>query len=273
MRGLAAWLCMRLDAGEHIAAVEIASIKGSTPRDADAFMLVGSDDLAGTIGGGTLEYMAIDATRDWLAGREHADAMALPLGPLIGQCCGGHVTLRFLEADADYARMLADREAASERQYPPVAIFGAGHVGKALARALAPLPLTLRIIDTRPDAIGMLGRDLPGETMDHPEHALADLPPHAAIVIVTHSHTLDFIIGEAALSRGDLAYVGMIGSATKRAHFRSWLVQRGHAPDFIAPLILPIGGALLRDKRPEVIAALTAAEIATVLLAPKPDGP
>jgi xanthine dehydrogenase accessory factor len=234
-------------------------------------MLVSASELAGTIGGGTLEYMAIEAARDWLAGKGEADALALPLGPLIGQCCGGHVSLQFVLADAAYGAQLEAREVAERQACPPVIVFGAGHVGRALAAALAPLPLAARLIDTRRQAIATLDPPLAGEEMAHPEQAIATLPAHSACVILTHSHTLDFIIGEAALLRGDLAYVGMIGSATKRAHFRSWLVQRGHDPRLIDPLVLPIGGSAVRDKRPEVIAALTAAEILARLLANPPD--
>lgn len=233
--------------------IRITRARGSTPRDEGVEMFVGQDSVTGTIGGGQLEYLAIDRARQMLARGEAQTVMDIPLGPEIGQCCGGRVELTL------------DREPASPAPpRPSVLIFGAGHVGRALARAMLPLPVTLRLIDQRPAELALA--DVPGELTPLPEAEVRRAPPGSAYVILTHDHALDFLIAAEALARGDAAYVGMIGSATKRATFARFARQRGIDP---APLTCPIGDRV-RDKRPEVIAAFTAAEITATLLARHP---
>lgn len=259
------WLAARLAAGERVALVRIAQARGSTPRDADAMLLVTADAIAGTIGGGSLEWQAIDRARQMLrAEAAHAEWSA-PLGPALGQCCGGHVALSFARADSTTLALLRAEAARRDSARPAIMIFGAGHVGRALLRALAPLPFAVTCCDPR---AGELDR-IEGARLfcERPEFAVASLPLGAAAVVTTHSHTLDFLIARAALARGDLAYVGMIGSATKRARFASWLAASGADPALARDLVLPIGGGVLRDKRPEIIAALTAAELCARLLA------
>ena len=119
--------------------VEVTRSRGSTPREAGATMFVSAEITQGTIGGGQLEYMAIDRARQMLARGEDAAIMDVPLGPEIGQCCGGRVELSL------------DRITALPRapDHPQVLIFGAGHVGRALARALRLLPLRPILIDQR----------------------------------------------------------------------------------------------------------------------------
>lgn len=233
--------------------VRITRARGSTPREEGAEMMVGPEAVTGTIGGGQLEYLAIDRARQMLARGEDRAVMDVPLGPEIGQCCGGRVELTL------------DRHSASPAApRPSVLIFGAGHVGRALARAMLPLPVQLRLIDQRPAELALA--DVPGELTPLPEAEVCRAPPGSAYVILTHDHALDFLIAAEALARGDAAYVGMIGSATKRATFSRFAKSRGLDP---APLTCPIGGTV-RDKRPEVIAAFTAAEIMATLLARHP---
>jgi xanthine dehydrogenase accessory factor len=244
--------------------VEITEAKGSTPREEGAAMLVADQACWGTIGGGQLEFMAIDNARAILHGRGDAH-MSVPLGPEIGQCCGGRTLLSFRLVTPDIEVELTKRRAEEEEGYSTVFLFGAGHVGRALARALAPLPLSITVVETRADAL----RDVsPEVTMRHaamPEALIADIPPGGAAVILTHDHALDFLIAREALARTDLAYVGMIGSATKRATFASWARREGMAAEMAERLVLPIGGSAVKDKRPEVIAAMVAAELLTVL--------
>ena len=234
--------------------VRITRARGSTPREEGAEMMVGPEAVTGTIGGGQLEYLAIDRARQMLARGEDSAVMDIPLGPEIGQCCGGRVELTL------------DREAASPAApRPSVLIFGAGHVGRALARAMLPLPVQVRLIDQRAAELA-LAPEVPGELTPLPEAEVRRAAPGSAYVILTHDHALDFLIAAEALARGDAAYVGMIGSATKRATFSRFARSRGIAP---GPLTCPIGGTV-RDKRPEVIAAFTAAEIMATLLACHP---
>jgi xanthine dehydrogenase accessory factor len=146
-----------------------------------------------------------------------------------------------------------------------VLIFGAGHVGRALAAALAPLPLGVSVIDTRLDALAGLPANVYTINSALPEAQVRDAPAGSGFVVVTHSHGLDFTITEAALARQDAAYVGMIGSRSKRAQFERWFAGQGGDKAMLERLVMPIGGRV-RDKRPVVIAATAAAELAEHLL-------
>jgi xanthine dehydrogenase accessory factor len=245
--------------------VEITGTLGSTPREAGAVMLVSADRSWGTIGGGQLEFMAIANARKLLAGAGGEEVMDIPLGPDIGQCCGGRTRLRCRQATAEAIAKLKGRLERDRGNRPSVYIFGAGHVGRALAAALAPLPLATTIVEVRREELDELPPDIDTMLVAMPEALVADMPAGAAVVILTHDHALDFMIAREALARGDLAYVGMIGSATKRATFSHWLVREGSATDLIDGLTLPIGGSRVKDKRPEVIAAMTAAELLTAI--------
>ncbi|MET3614722.1 xanthine dehydrogenase accessory factor [Rhizobium aquaticum] len=243
--------------------VEVASVMGSAPREQGAFMLVSMDAIAGTIGGGQLEYMAIDHARRMLAGKGGEAALSVPLGPEIGQCCGGRVEITFRPLDALLKAELAARLADDAEKQPAVYVFGAGHVGHALAAALSLLPLNVTMVESREHELAGLPENVAAKLAAMPESVVATIPTGSALLILTHDHALDFLIAAEALKRSDLAYVGMIGSATKRATFASWLKREAPQAD-IARLTLPVGGPL-KDKRPAVIAALTAAEIMTAL--------
>lgn len=247
--------------------VEIAAVKGSAPRESDAMMAVSEHAMAGTIGGGQLEWIALREARERLTSGKAGGDLDIPLGPEIGQCCGGRVVLRFSIIDAAIAERLradAKRQRASE---PQVIIFGAGHTGRALARAFEPLPCRAFLADIRAECFAGYRSRVEGLHLAMPEAAIRDAPARSAFVAMTHSHDLDFLITAEALKRGDAAYCGMIGSATKRAVFLNWLDENGYGRAIAEQLVCPIGGSAVRDKRPEVIAALTAAEILTALYA------
>lgn len=249
--------------------VRVAEAKGSTPRETDAWMAVAPGSLFGTIGGGQLEFLAIGRARAILEGAEAEGAWSQPLGPEIGQCCGGHVTLDFTLLDeTGRERLLAQWESARAR-LPHVYLFGAGHVGTALAHALALLPVRTVVVETRADALealsGVIGNAVETRLVAMPEAVVREAPPGSAFIVLTHDHALDFLIVSEALKRDDAAYAGLIGSATKRAVFRRQWLEAGGGADAFARLVCPIGGAHLRDKRPAVIAALTAAEVMAAL--------
>ena len=253
-----------LSAHDPVVAVRVAKVEGSAPREAGAAMYVAREAMHGTIGGGQLEYMAIDEARKLIARKGAAAEMTLPLGPEIGQCCGGRVTLTLTamgEAERSAEVAAAQRREAEE---PRVLIFGAGHTGRALAAALSPLPLRAVLIDARAEELALAAPGVRTHLTALPEAEVTAAPPDAAYVILSHDHALDFLIAAEALSRGDAAYVGMIGSATKRAAFEGWLRREGSGD--AATLTCPIGAGGRGDKRPEVIAAHVAAEIAGVLL-------
>ncbi|RWX78718.1 xanthine dehydrogenase accessory protein XdhC [Neorhizobium lilium] len=244
--------------------VEIAEARGSTPRETGTVMLVSEIAVLGTIGGGALEYMAIDNARAVLAGRGET-VMDIPLGPEIGQCCGGRTRLSFRVMTDALASMLDDRVKQARDNRPTVFLFGSGHVGRALAQALLPLPFAVTVVETRRQALEDLPYGITARLSAMPEAEVDDIPPSGGALILTHDHALDFLIAERALKRNDLAYVGMIGSATKRATFAHWLKRQdgsaGETDAIMSRLVLPVGGALVKDKRPEVIAAMVAAEL------------
>ncbi|MBZ7925330.1 xanthine dehydrogenase accessory protein XdhC [Ensifer adhaerens] len=248
--------------------VEVTGAAGSTPRDTDAWMLVAADSLFGTIGGGQLEYMAVDHGRRALKRGDAPEAMTIPLGPEIGQCCGGRVALAFTRIDREKAAMLIERSDLEIASRPHVYVFGAGHVGDALAMALSLVPVRTVLVDTRENELSAVA-DIPGiETCltAMPEAVVRDAPPGSAFVILTHDHALDFLIAAEALRRDDASYVGMIGSKTKRATFKNWLSREIGRPELFDRLVCPIGGTTVKDKRPAVIAALAAAEVMAAAL-------
>jgi xanthine dehydrogenase accessory factor len=225
--------------------VTVLAAKGSTPREAGAKMVVSADDLSGTIGGGNLEFHCEAAARALLAaGAEGPLTQDFPLGPVLGQCCGGHVTVLF------------------EVLRPPklqIGLFGAGHVGRALVKLLADLPCRVHWVDPRPEAlpVNLPPNVIPVRTAQ-PAQAVATLPPGSVVLIMTHDHQLDFEIIAAALQRPELRAVGLIGSNTKRARFVSRLARLGIAAD---RLICPIGLPGIEGKQPAVVAVSVAAQI------------
>ena len=254
-------LRMLLARGEPVMLVRVAQARGSTPRGTDAAMLVSGRETFGTIGGGQLEFHATDVARGLMAAGAAHHRLTIPLGAHLGQCCGGQVTLEFCAGTPEVAGGMARGEALLEDGFAPVLIFGAGHTGRALALALVPLPFATTLIDDRAQTL----RDLPARIatlrLDDPAEAIGAAPPGAAFVILTHSHALDYRLAQAVLLRRDAAYAGMIGSATKRARFERWFVASGGTREDLAALACPIGGGAVADKRPAVIAALTAAEL------------
>lgn len=271
----------------RVALVEVAATKGSTPREAGAFMLVSASAAFGTIGGGQLEYMAIDKARQMLGrgARSPADetrievdevcaTLDVPLGPEIGQCCGGRVEVLIRLVDGSLEQQLIANAQSEEAHLPHVYLFGGGHVGQALAASLALLPIHVVVVETRSEALHGMPETVETRLTPMPEAVVREAPAGSAFAVLTHDHALDFLIVAEALKRDDTAYVGMIGSKTKKATFRSWFLKSadGSEAEFDR-LVSPIGGAAVKDKRPPVIAALAAAEIMTALVAHASDAP
>jgi len=266
MSALAPVLRDLLARAEPAVVVSVTKVKGSAPREAGTHMLVTAEGSHGTIGGGSLEWEAIGRARAMLGADEQSATMKLPLGPELGQCCGGFVSLRLQRADQALCAELEAIEARERAGLPLVLLFGAGHVGKALARALAPLPLRVRWIDSRADAFSDPAP--PGVEPVVSERLLDEIetaPAGAAYLVLTHSHALDSMLCAAALQRRDFAYLGLIGSRTKRKQFERAFRDLGIPQDRIDRLVCPIGGGRVRDKRPAVIAALAAAELLQTL--------
>ncbi|SFK48472.1 xanthine dehydrogenase accessory protein XdhC [Shimia haliotis] len=243
--------------------VEITGIQGSSPREIGAVMFVSAAHMAGTIGGGQLEYMALDEARKLLKSRNLSSVMDVPLGPEIGQCCGGRVEVTLTVMD-DQARTAAKARAAQDAaNWPEVYVLGAGHVGRALAAQFQHLPVVCHLVDSRAEELDLSQADVAKCLTPLPESVVRAAPKGSAFVVLTHDHALDFLLASEALARGDAAYVGMIGSATKRTKFASFAKTQEtvRAQD----LVCPIGGASAGDKRPEVIAAFVVAEVLAAL--------
>jgi len=249
-----------LSGGSGFVLIRVTEAKGSTPRNDDAWMLVSKTTAFGTIGGGRLELEAIDRAREVLAGSSNTEPMALPLGPAIGQCCGGHVTLSFeliAPARFDEIETMVEAEDASD---PDVWLFGGGHVGRALTSALLLLPVKVHVAETRADELDQTPQGAARHLTALPESLVDEIAPGSAVIVLTHDHALDFLIVSAALARNDLAQVGMIGSDTKRATFEHQFIREGGDTARLSKLVCPIGRKVA-DKRPEVIAATVAADI------------
>nr|WP_156374467.1 xanthine dehydrogenase accessory protein XdhC [Pseudorhodoferax sp. Leaf274] len=269
-------------AGEGGVLVQVTGTQGSAPREAGTWMAVWRGALTGTIGGGQLEYQAVAAARALLAGEAgspaHGAVVRYPLGPTLGQCCGGVVFLRYRRiAAADAPALRAELTAA----LAPVALFGGGHVGGAIVRLLSGLPYAVRWIDSRD---GVFPPALPAQVeTEHSEpvqDAVATLPTGARVLVMSFSHAEDLDIVVACLqrlrARGDLPFVGLIGSKTKWATFRRRLEARGFTADELARITCPIGVPGITGKEPEVIAVAVAAQLLQVappLAVPPAGGP
>jgi xanthine dehydrogenase accessory factor len=246
--------------------VSVGATRGSVPRETGTWMAVFAQALVGTIGGGHLEWDAIRQARDRLQqAPDHLSPWTreVVLGPSLGQCCGGALTLRFEPVTAADAPALRQRLATP---LTPVALFGGGHVGRALVQALADLPFALRWIDSRDEVFpSPLPPTVQAEHSDPVAGAVRGLSPGSRVLIMSFSHAEDLDIVAACLQRqraqGDLPFVGLIGSRTKWASFRSRLQARGFADAELAHITCPIGLPGIAGKAPEVIAASVAAQL------------
>jgi len=336
-------LSTTLDARSRATIVLVAHVTGSVPRESGTTMIVTRDSIAGTIGGGHLEYEATRLAREALDGDVPATwIVRFPLAARVGQCCGGVATLVFATVDTsahawiesaracarsgtafatvsrvatgadalprlvvtadDVRGSLGDashdsaaiafvraRLAAGarggfvmtlpgtagdslvvnvERPDPfVVLLFGNGHVGRALVRVLGVLPVEVRWIDSRAEDFPS---DPPANTeivvTDVPEAELRSAPERSAVLVMTHSHDLDFLLVETALARSDWRYVGMIGSRAKRAQLERRLGARGISAERLASVTSPIGALLpgVDGKDPGSIAIAVAAELLAV---------
>jgi xanthine dehydrogenase accessory factor len=259
---LCAWL-----AREPAVLVSVYSTQGSAPREAGTWMAVFGERVLGTIGGGHIEHEAIALARAALAGAPLPATRRFALGPSLGQCCGGVMHLGFerveaAAADAVVARLAAEHDA----RRMPVALFGGGHVGRAIVRALEPLPVRVHWVDSRDEIFPeALPAHVVAEHSAPVEAAVRDIAPGSRVLIMSFSHAEDLEIVAACLrrlhERDDLPFVGLIGSKSKWATFRHRLEARGFAADAIARITCPIGVPGVRGKEPEVIATAVAAQL------------
>ena len=276
-------------AREDAVFITVNSLEGSSPREVGAWMLVLADDVLGTVGGGNLEFQAIAYGRELLGTHVPNQPAAqttetihvgnlnptdelrrYPLGPSLGQCCGGVVHLKFSFISSHDA---IKREAAcatitlaNSQNSLKIALFGGGHVGKALVRVLGTLPCAVQWVDSRDE---IFPSDVPRNAeCEHssPVHAaVSQLQPASHVLIMSFSHAEDLDVVAACLTRlrdkNDLPFIGLIGSKTKWATFRHRLEERGFSKEEIARITCPIGIDGVQGKEPEVIAVSVAAQL------------
>jgi xanthine dehydrogenase accessory factor len=249
-------------AGRPAALVEVVASKGSVPRGAGTRMLVAADEVLGTIGGGHLELKAIAEARALLArGGGPAIERQVPLGPALGQCCGGVVDLRIA--------LLRDADPAAWPLPPPrfvLQLYGAGHVGRAIVRLLETIDCAVQWIDEREDQFptgsgAVTAPHIDRVCVEPVEAEVAVAPAGAFYLVLTHSHDLDLAITHEVLKRGDFGYLGLIGSQTKRARFEHRMRERGIAPALLQRMTCPIGVPGIAGKEPEVIALAVVAQL------------
>lgn len=263
------WLDQLGTLTEPAVLVTVRRAEGSTPRAAGTQMIVSTERAFGTIGGGQLEYKAIEAARAILARRDSTmtTEQRFALGPSLGQCCGGAVTLGFERFDAAgtaslVRRLRAEYESSIDWS---IQLFGAGHVGHAIVSALAALPCNITWIDERAAQFpAALPANVTVTTSDVPPDEVARAMPGGYFIVLTHSHALDEDICAKVLAQGDFAYLGLIGSATKRATFERRLKVRGFDAASVERITCPIGIAGIESKEPAAIAIAVAAELLQV---------
>lgn len=254
----AGWLAL----GTPAMLVEVRDTQGSAPRDAGARMLVGATALAGTVGGGHLELKAIEQARQLLDEGAVTQQVRYPLGPALGQCCGGVVTLGYSRVTAETLAVWPAEAARFHLQ-----LYGAGHVGRAIARLLAVLPITVDWIDEREDGFPALldGAAWPAHvrqrSVDVAEAEVATATAGDRFLVLTHRHDLDLRITEAILKRGDFGFLGLIGSQTKRQRFVHHFESRGIPAAVLARMTCPIGLPGIGGKEPEVLALAVVAQL------------
>ena len=266
---------------EDAVVVSIASTQGSVPRESGTWMAVFANQIVGTIGGGHVEFEAIAEARVLLNGRESTSATyekRYVLGPSLGQCCGGVMVLNYEKYStlgnkyAGYSQKTALNSAFNPIPTPKhqnVALFGGGHVGKAIVRILSTLPMQVMWIDSRDEIFpAALPQNVVCEHSDPVQAAVNDLSVISAgshVLIMSFSHAEDLDIVAACLlrqrERADLPFIGLIGSKTKWVTFRHRLEDRGFLAAELAHITCPIGVDGVKGKEPEVIAVSVAAQL------------
>jgi xanthine dehydrogenase accessory factor len=252
---------------EQAVLVTVNATQGSVPRGPGTHMLVFVNGELGTIGGGHLEFQALAHARRLLAGELVSTHLRQVLGPSLGQCCGGVVELVLAPMCADDVARLRTLLMPPRT---PLALFGGGHVGRAIVNTLAPLPFAVRWIDSRDEIFPAdVPLDVDCEHSNPVQAAVSDLAAGSRVLIMSFSHAEDLDIVIACLKRqreqGDLPFVGLIGSHTKWATFRHRLEDRGFRAEEIAHITCPIGVPGITGKEPEVIAVAVAAQLLQML--------
>ncbi|APA95636.1 xanthine dehydrogenase accessory protein XdhC [Nocardia seriolae] len=241
--------------------VTVATVRGHAPRKPGAKLVVGQTESWGSIGGGNIEAVAIDRSRELLAASDpETEIMDFALNDKVTnkhgvQCCGGAVSVLLEPLPV----------------VPAVALFGVGHVGYELARILARQDLDLHLIDTRPEQLAEERLTVLADSVARvhvhrplmlPEEVIAQLPPGTHVLIMTHDHAEDAALCDTALRTPELGSTGLIGSSAKWARFQKMLAtEGGFDAATIARIKTPIGLPDITGKEPAIIAVSVAADL------------
>lgn len=234
--------------GEAYVLVTILGVRGSVPRDSGTKMVIAADNIYDTIGGGHLEFKTISIAQQLLKDENRQYHIEyFPLGPSLGQCCGGSINILFERFPASAVNIM---------------LFGAGHVGLALVGILAGLPCRVRWVDKRENQFpAQMASNITPVTSEAPMDEVETMPANSYYIVMTHNHQLDFEICEAILRRGDFRHLGVIGSDTKWKRFQQRFAHRGFEQESIARISCPTGLSQIPGKHPMEVAISIAGEI------------
>lgn len=235
---------------EEIIKAKIINSEGSIPSEAGNYMLISAEEIFGTIGGGNLEYLVINKSKDLLKNKiKKSEILSIPLGPGIGQCCGGYVQIQLTH----HANGIKSIENSIEKNN--LFIFGAGHIGQALCSKSLDLNFNIHLIDSRKNFLLMNEyEDIDYIFAKEPWKLIKNLAPKAYYIILTHSHDLDFKIINQILISNSFRFIGLIGSKTKKNRFSSRLKDNGHNQKIIDLIECPVGLNIIHTKEPNEIA-------------------
>ena len=245
-------LSHNININNEIVKGKILDVKGSSPNNIDDIILISQDTIFGTIGGGNLEYLVIDEAKKILDKKIKNKILSIPLGPGIGQCCGGYVQIELsLHKNSKDA---LKNESLKKNIKPNLYIFGSGHIGQAIISKLENINFNTFIIDSREDYLNMTNiKDINYLLSKKPWEIVSKLDDNSYFIVLTHSHDFDFKILNAVLKKNN-TFVGLIGSVTKKKRFYKRLINNGHNKSIVEKIECPIGIDIGNSKDPNEIA-------------------
>ena len=235
---------------KEIIKAKIIHSEGSVPSEIGNYMLISEEDIFGTIGGGNLEYLVINKSKKILKNKiKKTETLNIPLGPGIGQCCGGYVQIQLTHH--------ANGEKSLENliENNNLFIFGAGHIGQALSSKSLDLNFNVHLVDSRKNFLLMNKyKDIDYIFAKNPWKLIKNLPTDSYFIILTHSHDFDFKIINEILFYNSFKFLGLIGSKTKKNKFANRLKDNGHNQNLVDLIECPVGLKINHTKEPNEIA-------------------
>ena len=234
--------------------VKLIKTEGSVPRNKGTIMLISEKYIFGSIGGGQLEYNIINKSKNLLKLKKFKEEIInIPLGPSIGQCCGGYVQVKITKHKngVDSFKNENKIKKIDENLY----IFGAGHIGKELSSRSIDLDFNVNLIDSREEYLKIQKNNkITNIYAKFPWLLVKNFKKNSFFIILTHSHDLDFKIINELLNLNNFKFIGLIGSKTKMKRFENRLIKLGHNQSLIDKIECPIGIKSITSKKPAQIA-------------------